>query len=202
MPEDIPPARNVNKLVGIGLLLLAWVPLLPIYGALRYDGIEHVFDWPAPLYGFLALGLLMVGTALSLLFRPQRVGAEVFFKPGGFDVEVRAFLRRTRSHRVAWEDVEEVVLVEAPRGGDLLAFRLNHEAALRAGLIRASTRPDAPKALVRREVRLPVKLTGVTIETALSRFESSARLSGFRLVRAFSLNLVVYVRKVWRVESV
>ena len=200
MPEDIPPARNVNKLVGIGLLLLAWIPLLPIYGTLRHDGIGDVFDWPAIFYGMLAVALLMVGAALNLLFSPQRVGAEVFFKPGGFDVEVRAFFRRTRTHRVAWEDVDEVVLVEAPRGGDLLAFRLNHEAAIREGLIQPSTRPDAPKALVRREVRLPAKLTGVSLDTARSRFENSAAQSGFRLVRAFSLNLLVYVRKVWRVE--
>jgi hypothetical protein len=200
MPEDIPPARNVNKLLGIGLLLLSAIPLLPIYGTLRYDGIGHVFNWPAMFYGMLAVGVLMMGTALNLLFRPQHVGAEVFFRPGGFDVEVRAFFLRTRSHRVAWEDVEKVVLVEAPRGGDLLAFRLTYEAAIREGLIRPSTRPDAPKALVRREVRLPVKLTGVSIQTALSRFESSVTQSGFRLVRDFSLNLLVYVRKVWRVE--
>lgn len=176
------------------------MPLLPIYGTLRYDGIGDVFDWHPVLYALLFVGVLMVATAVSLLTRPQRVGAEVSFTPGGFDMKVRMFLRRDRRYQLAWKDVEEMVLVEAPRGSDVLSFRLTHDAAVREGLIRPSTRADAPRYLVKREIVLPTRLTGIPIPEAVERFHASAALSGARLAERSSLNLLVLVRRVWAIE--
>ncbi len=200
MPADIPPARSTNLIVGIGLLLMAWVPLLPIYGTLRYDGIGYVLEWPLALYGFLAVGVLMLATAANLLLRPQRVGAEVAFHENGFTLAVRAFLRRDRRHSLAWADIENMTLIEAPRGGDLLAFRLTHAAGVREGLIQPTARAGASRTLARREVRLPLALLGVSISEAVTRFHASAEVAGAQLVVRSSFNVLIFVRKLWSVE--
>lgn len=199
-PDDILPQRGINLIVGIAILLIAWVPLLPVYGALRYDGIESVFDWPSSLYGFLAVGVVMVGTAANLLFRPQRVGAEVAFHDDGFTIAVRRYLLRDRRHRLAWTDIETMTQVEAPRASDLLVFRLTHEAAVREGLIQPTTRPDAPRSPARREVKLPLKLAAVSTPDAVQRFQASAEGAGARLVEQSDFNIVVFVRRIWSVE--
>ena len=90
-------------------------------------------------------------------------------------------------------------LVEAPRGGDILAFRQSHGAAVRAGLIQPTTREDAAKVLVRREIALPLRLVSVGIDDAVARFHASADGAGAKLVAQSSFNVVVFVRKVWSV---
>lgn len=73
---------------------------------------------------------MLATLGLRFLLTPQGVGAEVAFHDDGFTLRMRAFLRRDRCHRLTWTDIEEVTLIEAPRGSDLLAFRLTPEAAI------------------------------------------------------------------------
>ncbi|MEM9426854.1 MAG: hypothetical protein AAGA06_09135 [Pseudomonadota bacterium] len=200
LPESIPPARFTNKIVAVGLLLLAPVPLLPVFGTLYYDGIGHVFDWPWIFYVFLGVGLWMVVMATRLLIGPQRVGAEVAFSQDGFELEVRAFARRDRRHSIAWVDIEAMVRVDAPRGGDMVAFRLRPDAAVRAGLIQPTTEPDGWGVKARREVKLPNRLTAIGQGEMTARFHRAAEHAGMRLVESASTNLVLYARKEWQVE--
>ncbi len=199
-PEDIPPARGINVIIGVCLLALSLIPLLPIARTLQYDGFGDIPDWPPLFFGFAAVGFPMVFLGARLLFSRQRVGAEVAFEDGGFVQEVRLFLRRDRRHRVQWVDIEEIKLVDAPRGGDVLAFRLTHAAAVREGLIQPTTHENASKQLVRREISLPLKLCGVSIDEAVSRFKASAEQAGAVLVAKASFNAVIYARKIWSVE--
>lgn len=199
-PDDILPQRGINLIVGIGVLLVAVFILLPVYSALRYDGIGSVFGWPFSLHVFMALGLAMLATATNLLFRPQRVGAEVAFHDDGFTIQVRRYLLRDRRHRLAWTDIETMTQVEAPRSSDLLVFRLTHDAAIREKLIQPTTRPDAPRSLARREVKLPLLLAALSTPDAVQRFQASAEGAGARLVEQSGFNVVIFVRKIWSVE--
>ena len=144
----------------LAVSLFCW---LPIFATLYYDGFRAVVEWPPLFQWFLVLGLLLVGLALQLVFSKQRVGAEVHFHQGGFTLTVRHFFRRRWEHKVDWTDIEEMKLVEAPRGGDVLAFRLTYDASIREGVIQPTTRADAAKVLVGREISLPLKLTVVSI---------------------------------------
>lgn len=200
LPEDIPPGRFINKIVGVGLLLMSPVPFLPVFGTLYYDGIGHVFDWPWILYVFLAVGLWLVITSVRLLIGPQRVGAEVAFSEEGFELEVRAFARRDRRHSIAWEDVEVMVRVDAPRGGDMIAFRLRPDAAVRAGLIEPTTEPDGWGVKARREIKLPTRLTALGQDEITARFHRAAKHAGMRLIESKSQNLLIYARKEWRID--
>jgi hypothetical protein len=199
MPEDIPSVRHLNALMAFCLMAVSLICWLPIFGTLYYDGFGKVLSWPSLFYWFLAIGTALVGLGIHLLVSRRRIGAEVRFDPTGFTIEVRNFFRRGFVRRLDWRDIEEVTLVEAPRGGDVLAFRLTHEAAVRERLIQPTTRADASKALVRREIGFPLRLAAVSIAEAVSRFRSSAEGAGATLVEQSSFNIVVFVRKVWRV---
>lgn len=199
MPEDILPARGVNLLLGLCFLGLAGIPGIPIYGTLKYDGFGDILDWPSVFYWFAAFLILFVGLGLKLLFSPQRVGAEVSFHEDGFAFEVRRFLLRDQSYRLAWSDIEEMKAVEAPRGGDAVSFRLSQEAALKHGLVKPTTR-IASKKLVKCEVALPISLSAVTIDEAIKRFQASAEHAGAKLVEQKSFNILVVSRKIWSVE--
>ena len=181
------------------VLVLSLVILLPIYGTLYFDGLSHVLKWPAMFYCFLVVGLALVGVAIWLI-RAKPAGAAATFNRGGFTLSVQQFFRRKRISRLDWRDIEEVKLLEVPRGGDVLAFRLTYDAAIREGLIKATTREDASKKLVRREVQFPIKLSRAGNKDAVARFTRSAENAGARLVKQTSLNVVVYARYIWSVE--
>jgi len=117
----------------------------------------------------------------------------------GFVIGIQPILGPPRTFDLKWADIEEMRLVEAPRGGDILAFRQSHGAAVRAGLIQPTTREDAAKVLVRREIALPLRLVSVGIDDAVARFHASADGAGAKLVAQSSFNVVVFVRKVWSV---
>lgn len=184
----------MNVIVAGCVLFLSLIFWLPIY-----DGFAKILDWPTMSYWFLAIALVLTGFALWLL-RTKPAGAEAVFHEGGFTLNVQQLLLKRRYHRLNWRDIEEVKLVEAPRGGDFIAFRLGVEAAVREGLIQPATREDAAKALVRREVNFPVKLSKVGPKDAAARFKASAEQAGARLVEKTSFNVVVYVRIIWSVE--
>ena len=199
-PQDIPAARGVNILIGLCLLILGAFVLLPIFGTLRYDGFGDVLDWPTLFYAFLAIGITLAFLGCRLLIKPQRVGAEVLFHKCGFTVNVRRFLQRDISHRLSWSEIEEIKQVEVPRGGDYLSFRLSHDAAVQHGLIQPTTRHNASRKLVKREIPFPPKLSAVSSKEAVARFQASAAQAGAKLVEAQSLNLVVFERRVWTVQ--
>ncbi|MEM8802864.1 MAG: hypothetical protein AAGF55_10055 [Pseudomonadota bacterium] len=189
----------MNVIVAGCVLFLSLIFWLPIYGTLYYDGFAKVLDWPTMFYWFLAIALVLTGFALWLL-RTKPAGAEAVFHEGGFTLNVQQLLQKRRYHRLNWRDIEEVKLVEAPRGGDFIAFRLRVEAAVREGLIQPTTREDAAKALVRREVNFPVKLSKVGPKDAAARFKASAEQAGASLVEQTSFNVVVFARIIWSVE--
>ena len=190
----------MNLFLAFFLVFLAAIALLPVYGTLKYDGIADILDWPWIFYVFLAVGLTLAFLALRLLFTRQRVGAEIAFHEGGFDLDVRRFFRRDLKYRLAWSEIEEMKLVKAPRGGDYIAFRLSHKAAVDHGLIEPTTRHNASKKLVKREIPFPPKLSGVSANEAITRFHASAVQAGVKLVETASLNVVVFERKVWSVQ--
>lgn len=198
-PDDIPPARGTNALIAACLLVVAIVFLLPGFGLIFYDGLATAFSQLSSIHAFALVGLALIAVAIRLLTIPQRAGAQVFFDEQGFVLRLRHFFRKTREHKLDWSEIEEMKLVEVPRGGDILAFRLSYNSAIARGLIQPTTREDAPRALVRREVRLPLKLCGVSINEAVDRFSASAEHAGADLVEQSSFNTVIYVRKVWRV---
>lgn len=172
---------------------------MPVYGTLKYDGFRKILEWPSIFYWFGAIGgaFLLLGCRLLLL--PQRVGAEVSFENGGFTLQVRRFFRRDINSRLLWAEIEEMKLVEAPRGGDYVSFRLNYDAAVKHGLIQPTTRHNASKKLVKREIPFPPRLSGVSAKEAVARFHASAEQAGAKLVETQSLNVVVFERKVWAV---
>lgn len=192
----------MNKFLGVCLLGLSLVPFLPVYGALYYDGVGDILDWPWIFYAFLAIGVTLAFFGFRLLFTSQRVGAEASFDQDGFTVAVRRFLQRDINKHLLWSEIEEMKLVKAPRGGDYLSFRLSHDAAVHHGLIEPTTRQTASKKLVKREVPFPPKLSGVSAEEAVARFQASAKVAGMKLTEVASLNLVIFERKVWKVSQI
>ncbi len=197
MPEDIPPARGANLFVGACLLGLAVIPAIPILGFLRHGELIDILNWPPLLYWFLGFAILLIGVGLTLILTPQRVGAEVSFEDGGFVLEVRRFFRRDQVHRIAWPDIEEMKVIEAPRRGDFVSFRLTGHAAVEHGLIKPTTRSAAP---VDPSVALPIGLTDVSVKEAIERFHASADHAGAKLAEHAALDAVILVRKVWSVE--
>ena len=199
-PEDISAARGVNVLLGVCLIVMGLFFLLPVFATLYYDGIGKVPDWSLLFWGFLAFGGGMTCLGVWLLRGPQRVGAEVSFKKDGFDIGVRSFFRGDQQHSVAWSDIESVKMIIAPRGGDVLAFRLFPNAAVTKGLIQPTTRFNASTKLVKREISLPINLSNVTIHEAFKRFEASSNQAGAKFVKSTSFNALVIQHKVWDVE--
>ncbi|MEO9827462.1 MAG: hypothetical protein ABJF50_23900 [Paracoccaceae bacterium] len=180
--------------------MLALVFLLPVFGTLYYDGFRNIPKWHPLFWGLSAVGLATVFCGFRILVRPQRVGGNVSFKDGGFDINVRSFFRADQQHSLVWEDIESVKLIVAPRGGDVLAFRLSPSAAVAKGLIQPSTRFNASKKLVKREIALPMNLCNVGVNEAFRRFEASANHAGAKLVAASAFNAVIIQHKVWAVE--
>ncbi len=172
---------------------------MPIYGTLKYDGFGNILHWPSLFYWFAGIGggLLLLGCRLLIL--PQRVGAEVSFETDGFILRVRRFFRQDIDIRLTWFEIEEMKLVEAPRGGDYVSFRLTYDAAVKHALIEPTTRYTASKRLVKREIPFPPRLSGVSATEAVARFHTSAKQAGVKLAETQSLNVVVFVRKVWSV---
>lgn len=159
----------------------------------------NVLDWPAMFYWFATIALSLAGVAVWL-FRKKPAGAETAFHDGGFTLRVQSLLLNKRVYQLEWREIEEVKLVEAPRGGDVLSFRLTYDAAIREGLIEPTTREDAAKMLLRREVAFPIKLTKTGTADATARFTLSAENAGARLAEQASFNVVVFARRVWSVE--
>ena len=199
MPENIRPAKGLDGIFAVFLMVVGGFLLLPVVATLFFDGVRRVTEWPAVLYGCAALGLLLVWGAQRVFARRTKTGAWVDFYREGFVIGIQPILGPLRIYDLKWADIEEMRLVEAPRGGDILAFRQSHGAAVRAGLIQPTTREDAAKVLVRREIALPLRLVSVGIDDAVARFHASADGAGAKLVAQSSFNVVVFVRKVWSV---
>ncbi|MDJ0639646.1 MAG: hypothetical protein QNJ20_12470 [Paracoccaceae bacterium] len=191
IPEDIAAAKYVNVILGVLLLIGAALPLWIVGTAIYYDGIASVFGWPVVFWVMSAIGGVLVFFGLRLLLAQQRVGANVRFSETGFDVSVRQYLRRPKAYLLTWRDIEEMRLIEAPRGGDVLAFRLTPDAAEREGVAGYPHRGEAT---------LPLGLCEPSISDVVSRFESSAKAAGAELELLSSFNVVVLVRKVWAVR--
>ena len=88
-------------------------------------------------------------------------------------------------------------LIEAPSGQDAITFLLTRDAALRNGMIEPTT-TDA--AVAARTVSFPIRLAFLTASDAADRFIASAEQAGARLVATSDFNVLVVVRKVWRLE--
>lgn len=189
----------MKGIVGCCLIILAVFLLLPVFTVLFYDGFGKIPQWPGVFFILAASGVFLIGLGGWVLFSHKRVGAEVFFETGGFRLELRSLFRRERSYSLTWSDIESVKLIVAPRGGDLLAFRLTPAAAVKHGLILPSTRYTASKKLVKREVSMSINLCSVSLDEAFKRFEASAHEAGAKLVAASSFNAFIFQHKVWTV---
>lgn len=196
IPEDIPPAKYVSVFVGVCLILgsvLAWAP---VFFAIYYDGFARIANWSGALWGFFLFASVMFGLGVWLLFWPHRPGARAVFHEGGFTLRIRGLFRKERCHRIDWADVEEMTVLEAPRQQDAITFLLSREAALREGLIQPTTKPPAVAA---RTLSFPIALALLNASDAADRFIASAQHAGARLVETSGFNVVVFVRRIWKV---
>ena len=196
MPEDIPPAKYVSVFVGVCLILASVLAWAPVFLAIYYDGFAKIANWSGALWGFFLFACVMFGLGVWMLFWPHRPGARAVFHEGGFTLRIRSLFRKERYHRIDWTDVEEMTVLEAPRQQDTIGFRLTREAALREGLIQPTTRPPAVAA---RTLSFPIALALLNTSDAADRFIASAEQAGARLVETSGFNVVVFVRKIWKV---
>lgn len=177
LPDDIRPARGINKMFGASLLVLALIPAYPIYGVIKYDGLENIFDWPSLFNWFLGFVVFFCATGAYMLAAPQRVGVDVRFHPGGFTVSVRLYFRREQTHRLEWSEIKEVQLTEAPRNGDGIVIHPVEGAV----------------------ASFPIKFAQTGSNETLARFHASAKAAGYRLERAGGFNALIVATKMWRV---
>ncbi len=196
IPEDIPPAKYVSVFLGVCLLMASVMAFSPIYFSLYYDGFAKVPNWPGTLWGFFLTGCVFFGLGAWFAFTPRRPGAQAAFHDGGFTLRLRMYLGLERRHCIDWTDVEEMTLLEAPSGQDVITFLLTRDAALRNGMIQPTTKTAAVAA---RTVTFPIRLALLTASDAADRFIASAEQAGARLVPTSDFNALVVVRKVWRV---
>ena len=204
IPEPIGPARSLNRIGAVASTILAALPLymgIDVLRLLLRDGaLEYgLFPFAFPLI-LIAIGAAIAGFGIRLWFKPTRRGLWVTFRPGGFSVRLRTIFGREKSCEIDWSDVEEMKLVEAPRSGAHLGFRLSHPAAVEAGLIQATTRADAAKILVPRSVTLPVSLSGLGRDDFVARFIASGEASGFRIEKASWREYIIKTVTTWTVS--
>ena len=199
-PAPITAARNVNKL---GAVLCSVFAIIPLFGAISltrlFWGRANVaaFDWGivAALYlAALAIGFL----CLRLWRKPQWRGAWVTFRGDALTILVRTIWGREREFALAWSDIERITQIESPRGGSRIELRLTHEAGLRNGMVRASTRVDVSAS---RRVVIPVALVSDRGPAIVEKLRAAAEGADFRLVRARGVNLVVYENHAWDVVA-
>ncbi len=177
LPPDIGPARGVNLVLGLCLLLLSAFPGGVVAMAIYHDGLSSVLDWPALFNWLSLLAAALAGCGMYLLVTPQRVGGEVIFHPDGFTLRIRLFFRPDRTYRLAWSEIASVQILEAGR---------QKEMTIRT---RSGAKPN-----------LSTRLLDVPWDEALARLRDSAEGAGYRLEAAGGINLLVAERQVWTVQ--
>lgn len=180
MPEDIGPARWINKTLGLCMLGVAAFTGWPVGFGIYYDGLASVVDWPALFNWLSAITALSLGLGSYLLIMPQRVGGEICFHENGLTVRIRAFFRQNEEHRMAWSDIREVEFVSAARNSDGMRIRLKNGT----------------------EVSSELRYFQFGVATILARLKISAELAGYRLERIGGFNALVIEKQIWGVSSV
>jgi len=177
IPEDIKPARHINKLIGACLLAIAVMPMLPIVAVLYYDGILSFLDWPSIFNWFAATAALLIGSGIYMIVTPQRVGAEVRFHQNGFHLRMRVYFRKTQEHDFTWSDIETVEHASAGTNNDSVGVKTKSGAT----------------------ATFPTKFTETTAQHALKKLRASAKAAGYRFERDSGFNALIVSRTVWRI---
>lgn len=179
IPQDIGPARGINKIVGGCFLVIAAIPALPIFGAIYYDGFASILGWPSLFNWFAVFAAMFVSVGVYLLMTPQRVGVDVHFRPSGFDIHIRQFFRADKAYQLDWSNVMQIDVIKAPQNGDAL-------------IIRPGT-GSVPS--------FQVRFVELGVDQTLARFHDSAKGAGYRLDREGGYNVLIFAKQIWRVSQ-
>ncbi|MEO0677262.1 MAG: hypothetical protein AAFZ02_06875 [Pseudomonadota bacterium] len=176
-PEDILASTRASKILAAALLALAVIPGLPVATEIWFDGMASVLDWPALFNWFSAATLIAVGLALRLLLAPQLSGADIRFRDGGLEADIRRLLRARQQISLGWAEIAEVQLSTASRSSDVIALILT----------------------TGERIEVPTLFVQPGTQQCLDRLRKSAALSGYVFDPARGLNLLFYRRQVWTV---
>lgn len=175
LPPDIGPTRAVNWVMGIGLILFAWLLALPVMTTIRHGGLDRLSEWPDAFFLFALLAVGFLGLGLRLIFFSKPWTGTLRFHPGGFTIRVETPFAE-REHRYQWSEVT--------------AFGREDVSNHRSFFIRrAGERPRAYSTI----------LFASPGKALLARLHASAVAEGYRL-DTDGLNLFIYEKKVWTVE--
>ena len=170
--------RNLNK-VWAGFIWF-FALLVGLLGVLVVNDLGRT--------GLIA-GAIFWGLCGALVFwgwrvwnRSARAGAEVRFHDGGFHLNVRTYWRQF-AHDLRWSDVERVDVQHGGYGHRIMVFHLTHDAGVRLGLVRETTRKNAPSWLVGRKLWLPISLTELSSDDLLKAFQEAAEGDGYAITK-------------------
>lgn len=184
-PKTFEKRRHTNKIVGVAIgaigLLPAWMSLNTFVSLRHYMDRDPSLGQFIAVTGFIALAFFAFGLWIAL--KPQRVGLDLALGADGLRFRQGLFLRKTREGLIQWDDVERIVYEDAPRVGASLQFFSKDGAA------------------AWHKIRLALKITKGNFRDILAAMEESASATGHRFVLKTNLPLLIYDRRVYRLEN-
>lgn len=183
-PITFGKSRHTNKIAGFAV---ATIGLLPGWLSVQtYVDLHQYMERDPSIGPFVAkagaIALVFFGLGLWLAIKPQRVGLDLRIDAEGIAFKQKLYLRRAREGVIRWSAIEKIVYEDAPRVGASLQFFDRNAAA------------DWHKH------RLALKVVRGNFQEIFAAMENSAAASGLRLVVDKNLPLLVYDRRVYRLE--
>lgn len=195
MPDPIEPNTRRNRHIAVLLLLLAAFPMIAAV-AILFTVRQNDF-WLAAFPG--GLSIFLFGWAWRL-WRTPPSGARIDFLDTGFRLTFLPHGRAPRKLDIDWSEVREIRYLSGGYSARGLDFLLTHDGALRHGLVRDSTRRDAPDLLVKRKIAVSPHTLELQGKDVVARMTEAARQAGFDIVRTSYRYLFFFSVTKWQVR--
>lgn len=190
----IPRNKKANRTRAV---LIGVVGLVPLWFGVDMAGFLQPQEYYL-IYWAFGIAALFFACGAYFWWAKPRVGASIEFNENGFILRLLTRFRGDLDYDIDWKDLRELRLF---RSGAVrsITFLFTHEAALRLGLVRETTRENASDKLVNRGVGVAMAQLGPSPEDVLKRLGAAAKDAGFKIEKTKSKFYLITTVEHWTV---